>query len=228
MGFCKGLQGRKSLTWLITAWVGLSLGCGFGASGDDDEGSGNNDINPGVCDLGMGPQGVALPSGFPTTTLGTSVGDTAKDFTKCLTASSNYDFHLYAFLGKVVLINMGAGWCPPCRDEADEIQNLYEQYKDDGFVVLMGLIDGWSNPSDPDATFLGEWNAQYSITFPVMADDSGSFYQYYKTGDAGYIPLNVIIDRDGIVKYNEVGGLSSIMATTAIQSAVAAEATLTY
>ena len=84
MSFCKGLQGRKSLTWLITAWVGLSLGCGFGASGDDDEGSGNNDINPGVCDLGMGPQGVALPSGFPTTTLGTSVGDTAKDFTKCL------------------------------------------------------------------------------------------------------------------------------------------------
>src|SRR5574341_1097563 len=38
--------------------------------------------------------------------------------------------------GQGVLVNLWATWCPPCRAEMQTIEKVYNEYKDQGFVVL--------------------------------------------------------------------------------------------
>ncbi len=38
--------------------------------------------------------------------------------------------------GTVVMVNLWASWCPPCRAEMPAIENVYRAYKDKGFEVL--------------------------------------------------------------------------------------------
>jgi len=39
--------------------------------------------------------------------------------------------------GTAVLVNLWATWCPPCRAEMPAIRKVYNEYKDQGFVVLV-------------------------------------------------------------------------------------------
>src|SRR5690348_9880176 len=67
---------------------------------------------------------VAAPqAGFP-----------APDFT--LQAQSGETYTLSELKGKAVLVNLWATWCPPCRAEMPAIQNIYDEYKDEGLIVL--------------------------------------------------------------------------------------------
>jgi len=42
--------------------------------------------------------------------------------------------------GKPVLINFWASWCPPCRSEMPAIQNVFDEFQDQGFVVLAVIM----------------------------------------------------------------------------------------
>lgn len=125
----------------------------------------------------------------PSTT-GTKVGDKATNFTA--KDQNNQDVSLYDYLGKVVLFNFSADWCGPCQEEATHLESLYNEYKDRGFQVITILISG-----SPSA-----WAQQYNLTFPVLDDNNQSIWNIY---GEGYIPLNIIIDREGIIRYKEAG-----------------------
>ena len=67
------------------------------------------------------------------------------------------------------------------------------------------------------------------MTFPVLGDSSWSLAQYYKSSsDSGYIPLNLIVDRDGVVLYNQVGGIHVPTARNKIGQALEKPAVLSY
>lgn len=208
--------------WALLAAAALVVGCGSSnGNGDDDDNIPVDPVvNPGSCVLDSGYDGAALPDNFPMSPMGVEVGQTINDFNSCLANSTGVDYHLYAFLGKVVMINMGAGWCPPCKDEADDIQLLYDSYHEQGLVVLMGMIEGYTGGSSPSGLFLDNWSNNYGLTFPVLADPSASMGQYYRNGEQGYIPLNLVIDRDGVVVYNSVGGISFGTANSVISNAI--------
>ena len=61
-------------------------------------------------------------------------GFIAPDFS--LSTPAGKQFTLYQLRGQAVLVNIWATWCPPCRAEMPAIQRYYEQYKDQGFIVL--------------------------------------------------------------------------------------------
>ncbi len=62
------------------------------------------------------------------------VGQPAPELT--LNSLSGASVSLADFMGQVVLVNMWATWCGPCRSELPHIQDLHERYGPDGLIVL--------------------------------------------------------------------------------------------
>jgi thiol-disulfide isomerase/thioredoxin len=89
--------------------------------------------------------------------------------------------------GKVVLLNIWATWCPPCRKEMPELDELYRERKDQGLVVY-GL-----STEDVDTQLDFEKNV-LSVSYPLLTVD-GNVPEIYKT-TARY-PANYLIDREG-------------------------------
>lgn len=123
-------------------------------------------------------------------TQGSNVGEKAINFTA--KDQNNQDVSLYDYFGKVILFNLSADWCGPCREEATHLEALYNEYKSRGFQVITILISG--SPSS--------WVQEYNLTFPVLDDNNETIWNIY---GEGYVPLNIIVDRDGIIRYKETG-----------------------
>lgn len=94
--------------------------------------------------------------------------------------------------GKVVLVNLWATWCPPCRKELPEIDKLQKAYADRGLVVV--------TISDEEHGRLLEFAAEHPLsTLNVYAQKLGWL-------DVGGRPLSMIIDRRGMVRDCIIGG----------------------
>jgi len=100
--------------------------------------------------------------------------------------------------GQAVLVNLWATWCPPCRAEMPAIEKVYNQYKDDGLVVLavnMTYQDTQSN--------IAPFVAEYGLTFPILLDQMGSVGTAYQLRS---LPSSFFINRDGIINEVVIGG----------------------
>jgi len=110
--------------------------------------------------------------------------------------------HLSDYLGKGVLINLWATWCPPCQAEMPAIQAAYEKYKDRGLVVLG--IDFTAQDNLPDVVaFVNQSN----LTFPVLLDEDGSISSN-SYGMRG-LPDSFFIDSAGVVRRIVTGAIPS-------------------
>ena len=104
--------------------------------------------------------------------------------------------------GKVVLVNFWATWCPPCRVEMPGFQRVYEDRKDEGFVVL-GLSTDMRGEDQ-----VREFLAARGITYPnAMA--RGSIGRDF--GGSNMLPTSYLIDRQGRIR-NEVRGIFTSVA----------------
>lgn len=102
------------------------------------------------------------------------------------------------YKGSVVLVNLWATWCPPCREEMPTLQAFYEKYKGDGFVLL-AISQG--ETAEQVAPFVQEFN----VTFPVWLDISSEAGIAFKTMN---LPSSYVIDREGRVRLMWIGGIS--------------------
>jgi cytochrome c biogenesis protein CcmG/thiol:disulfide interchange protein DsbE len=93
------------------------------------------------------------------------------------------------YKGKVVLVNVWASWCDPCRDELPLIQKAHEMLSVRGGTVLG--IDVKEN-SGAALKAVDE----FGLTFPNLRDRDGSYVREW--GQTGY-PENYVIDRQGRV-----------------------------
>jgi peroxiredoxin len=98
--------------------------------------------------------------------------------------------------GKVVLVNIWATWCAPCRQEMPSMQKLYERFKGENFEILAVSID--STGREAVAPFMRKLN----LTFPALLDPKGDIGPLY--GATG-VPESFIIDKEGIVVQKIIG-----------------------
>ena len=100
--------------------------------------------------------------------------------------------------GQAVLVNLWATWCPPCRAEMPAIEKVYNDYKDQGFVVLAVNMTYQDTFADI-APFIDE----YSLTFPILLDETSEVGTAYQLRS---LPSSFFIDRDGIIREVVIGG----------------------
>ncbi len=125
------------------------------------------------------------------------VGKPAPDFE--LTMIDGTKVRLSDFKGRPVWINFWASWCPPCRAENPDIQDLYNAHKDaDGLVLLAPAI---GEGRDSVAGYMQRADLQY----PVGTDSDTQIAANYRVLG---IPTHIFVDRDGIIREIRVGAIS--------------------
>lgn len=114
-------------------------------------------------------------------------------------AASGEPIKLSNYSGKVLLVNLWATWCGPCRMETPELVKLYKEYQGRG-VEMIGL-----STEDPDASarsvreFVREYNVDYHIGWATR-EVALTLMQ-----GKGSIPQSFIITRDGRIKKRFIG-----------------------
>jgi thiol-disulfide isomerase/thioredoxin len=104
------------------------------------------------------------------------------------------------YKGQVVLINIWATWCGPCRIEMPSIEKLNNAYASKGLKVVAISVDEPGTDS-----LVREFVKQYNLTFEVLHDvggQEGKVSRDYQT--TGY-PETVIIGRDGVIRKKFLG-----------------------
>lgn len=124
------------------------------------------------------------------------VGFAAPDFD--LEALGGGRLKLADMRGKVVMVNLWASWCPPCRAEMPAIEHVYRQYKARGLEVV--AVNATYRDSEAEArSFL----ADLGVTFPVALDRDGLTNQRYYVQ---LLPSTYFIARDGTIGDMLFGG----------------------
>lgn len=100
------------------------------------------------------------------------------------------------YLGKVVLVNFWASWCPPCVHEMPSMAKLKEQLGAEGFEILA------VNLGEPKSE-IERFSDQHSLNFPLLIDESGGAVKEWKV--FAY-PSSYIIDKKGKIRYALFGG----------------------
>jgi peroxiredoxin len=101
--------------------------------------------------------------------------------------------------GQAVLINFWASWCPPCRNEMPAIQQVYEEYRDEGFTVLA------INSQEQEAR-VSAFAEPLGLTFPILIDRDGSVFDAYQVAA---LPTTFFVDRAGVIRGVTTGGFLS-------------------
>ncbi|MGQ0764722.1 MAG: TlpA disulfide reductase family protein [Gemmatimonadota bacterium] len=102
-----------------------------------------------------------------------------------------------ALRGKVVLLNVWATWCAPCREEIPFLQSLHETNRDRGFEVI-GVSTDARGQDDEIRDFMRE----FGMTYPVWRDpDERVQTLFFALG----VPSSYLIDRGGILRWKRLG-----------------------
>lgn len=112
------------------------------------------------------------------------------------------------YKGKVIMLNFFATWCPPCRMEMPDFNEIAEEFRND--VKIIGINVGKESPAK-----VKEFVDRYGLLFPVVIDDGrlGALY-----GPIRAIPVTVIIDRDFNIAKQYVGARTKEVFASDIKS----------
>jgi cytochrome c-type biogenesis protein len=107
---------------------------------------------------------------------------------------------LAAERGNVVLLNIWATWCAPCREEMPLLQKLHARHRDAGLRVVGVSIDA-RGEDERIQRFLRD----FSVSFPVWLDpDERASFLFRAIG----VPATYLIDRKGEIVWKHLGPLT--------------------
>ena len=111
------------------------------------------------------------------------------------------------FEGEVVLVNIWATWCLPCRGEMPSMEALYREFEGTGFEgtgfeILAVSVDAAFGSSDAagragvSAEALAAFADELGLSFPILHDPEGDIERLYMTTG---VPVSFLVGRDGVI-----------------------------
>lgn len=91
------------------------------------------------------------------------------------------------YRGQVLLLNVWATWCPPCRREMPSLQALHEELGPEGLRVVGVSIDGHGSKEA-----VRDFLAEYGITYTILHDPDGRIHDAYQVFG---LPTTYLVDR---------------------------------
>ena len=103
--------------------------------------------------------------------------------------------------GKVVMINFWASWCKPCEQEAADLREAWDYYKDSGKVVFIGVdyVD-----TEPEAR---AYLQKFGIQYPNGPDLGTKVSQLFRIKG---VPETYFLDQEGVLNHVQVGPFTSV------------------
>jgi cytochrome c biogenesis protein CcmG, thiol:disulfide interchange protein DsbE len=106
------------------------------------------------------------------------------------------EVNLADYKGEVILLNLWATWCTPCRVEMPAIERLYKELGPEGLKILAVSVDA----GDPDQVL--EFANSLELTFDILHDATQRIELAYQTTG---LPESFIIDRNGVIAHWTIG-----------------------
>ena len=121
--------------------------------------------------------------------------------------------------GKVVLLNMWATWCGPCRGEMPALVKMQDEHRDKGFEII-GL-----NTDDGDTKeMIDEFAQELKLNYTLVWADTAMQNGLLKISNFNGIPQSFLIDRDGNLRgVFKGGGKSEVRKMEELVAKVVAE-----
>ena len=123
---------------------------------------------------------------------GNEVGQIADQFE--LIDQHGEQLRLHDFCDRTVLLSSATFWCQPCMDEAAGFQDFYEDYEEEGFIVITLLSEN-ADSSTPTVEDLGAWVDLFGITHPVVRDGRGSVTNTFVPDAQIVLPANHMLKK---------------------------------
>ncbi|MDQ2889370.1 MAG: TlpA family protein disulfide reductase [Gemmatimonadota bacterium] len=143
--------------------------------------------------------GYAITRALGTELTPLGAGTRAPDFHAATLDTPPRQLSLADYRGKVLLVNIWATWCQPCRVEIPSIERLYRTYGPQGLSVVAVSID---DPGTEGA--IRAFVRDMGMTFQVLHDPSGRIEKAYQA--TGY-PETVIVGKDGVIRKKIAGAM---------------------
>ncbi len=105
------------------------------------------------------------------------------------------------YAGQAVLLNIWTTWCPPCRHEIPELNDLHHEFVEQGLAVIGVSVDA-GNSEEQVREFLEDFDVEYSI----LHDPEGRINRVVQ---AYGLPTTLLVDRDGTVRWRKVGAVTA-------------------
>ncbi len=131
----------------------------------------------------------------------TTATEAVPDFT--MTNANGVPVTLSSLKGKPTIMNFWATWCPPCREELDSFQKMYDKYGTQVNFVMLNIVS-----QGDTMTSVQKFCADKGYTFPLYFDVSGEGTTLF--GVTG-IPETVFLDAKGLSYGKVVGGMPESM-----------------
>jgi cytochrome c biogenesis protein CcmG, thiol:disulfide interchange protein DsbE len=112
--------------------------------------------------------------------------------------------------GKVVLVNLWATWCPPCREETPLLVRLSKDYKAKGLEVVGVSLDQGGKG------VIEEFVAEYGVPYPILLPVPGSAITRIEP-----IPTTLLVDRQGRLAKKYVGAVPESVIKKDVESLLA-------
>lgn len=125
------------------------------------------------------------------------LGSKAPNFTANALDAAKTPRTLASYKGQVVLLNVWATWCEPCKVEMPSMERLHHLFGDKGLKVVAVSIDAPGKEKD-----VASYAKKQGYTFEIVHDPDGEIQRIYQTTG---VPESFVIDKDGKILRKVIG-----------------------